>query len=82
MRFQEMLKSKGYEDAMLRIESWERQLSYAKGKELVKIRDSMALFFSQMQESDPQMYGILRINHKRLGEIVHEKMTASRVILD
>ncbi len=39
-------------------------------------------FFSQMRKSNPEPYPIFEINDKELSELIYEKLTGKKVIID
>lgn len=81
-RLKEILDSKEYVDAKTRIRNWKRDISKVDKSEIKIVEQEIAEFFNTMRTNDPELYNVFKINHKELRELIHEKITGQKIIID
>ncbi|MBS3068135.1 hypothetical protein J4450_05505 [Candidatus Micrarchaeota archaeon] len=78
----ELMKTKEYKDADKKVKDWKERLSKANNSEVMKVKDEKLAFFSEMRKSNQDLYSIFEINDKELSELIYEKLTGKKVIID
>ena len=81
-KLENLAKSKGYKDAEKRITSWKRRLEKADPEEAMRIMDERNSFFTQMRETEAELYSVFEIDDKVLGELIYKKLTGEEIVID
>lgn len=77
-----ILETKKYKDARKKINNWKASLKDADEEKTKKIHDEIDTYFSRMRHSDHDFYLIFETDAKELSEIIHEKLTGQKIIID
>ncbi len=77
-----LLRSDAYADAQRRIAGLKQKMSRANRFLIPEVLEECEAYFSGLRKGQPQIYEVVRIQEKELGEIAYRKIHGRRIIGD
>lgn len=82
MKISELVKSKEYLDAKVKVKAWKTRLENAGPDDALRVRDEKSAYFSTLRKVRPDLYAAFQIDDKSLSEAICKALTGKDVILD